>query len=220
MKLRYLIFPSIKAYIKRLVSSIVHHSSDIDSPYVSPKAVLGRNVKIAPLVKITKYAVIGDYTYVENNSEIASAIIGKYCSIGENCHIGVWQHPYSQIALSPIIYRKILKLNNKFYNDVPNKCQIGNDVWIGSNAVIMGGVTIGNGAIVGSGSVVTKDIPAYSIAVGVPARVLKYRFESENIKKLERLQWWNWSEDKIKEYKELFMFKSNWMDYVDKYLEE
>ncbi|RED57575.1 acetyltransferase-like isoleucine patch superfamily enzyme [Cohnella lupini] len=85
------------------------------------------------------------------------------------------------------------------------KSSIGHDVWIGTNVVILPGVKIGNGAIIGAGAVVTKDIPDYTVAVGVPARVIRYRFSSEEIEKLNRIQWWNWPEEQINEHAKLFM---------------
>lgn len=74
---------------------------------------------------------------------------------------------------------------------------IGNDVWIGYEATIMPGVKIGDGAIIASKSVVTKDIPAYSIVGGNPAKIIKFRFDKERIKELLEISWWNWSAEKI-----------------------
>lgn len=218
MKLQWLILPGMRFYVKRLIGTISHMKSDIDSPYVSSKAIIGKGVKIGPLVQVSKFASIGDYTYIEDQTEIASAQIGKYCSIGENCHIGIWEHPYNYIALSPIVYKKILHLGKNAYNDVPPPCVIGNDVWIGTNAIIFGGIKIGNGAIVGAGAIVTKDVPAYAIVVGNPARVLKYRFSSLEIQKLEKIQWWNWSEEKLKRNSQLFSHNNDWHYYCDDYL--
>ena len=75
---------------------------------------------------------------------------------------------------------------------------IGNDVWIGYEAVILSGVTIGDGAIIGARAVVTKDVPPYTIVGGVPARPIRKRFDDETIAKLAEIQWWNWPEEKIK----------------------
>jgi len=75
---------------------------------------------------------------------------------------------------------------------------IGNDVWIGYDAVIMGGVTIGDGAIIGTRAVVTKDVEPYSIVGGVPAKEIRKRFTPEIIKKLMEIQWWNWPIEKIR----------------------
>jgi acetyltransferase-like isoleucine patch superfamily enzyme len=80
-----------------------------------------------------------------------------------------------------------------------HKCVIGHDVWIGHAAIIMPGVNIGHGAIIGSGAVVTKDIPPYAIAVGVPAKVIKYRFDETTIAALMDIAWWNWDRATLEE---------------------
>ena len=82
-------------------------------------------------------------------------------------------------------------LKDKFY--------IGNDVWIGQNAVIYAGVTIGNGAIIGAHSVVRKNVPDYAVVTGNPARVIRMRFKKDQIEKLNKIAWWNWDEDTIKQ---------------------
>ncbi len=74
---------------------------------------------------------------------------------------------------------------------------VGNDVWIGQDVVIKGGVKIGDGAVIGARSVVTRDVPPYAVVAGVPAKVIKYRFEQEKIDFLEKLQWWNWTPEEI-----------------------
>ena len=76
---------------------------------------------------------------------------------------------------------------------------IEDDVWIGSNSVILSGVKIGRGAVIGAGSIVTKNVPKYAIVAGNPAKVIKMRFNDEEISKLEKLKWWEWSYDRIKE---------------------
>jgi acetyltransferase-like isoleucine patch superfamily enzyme len=74
---------------------------------------------------------------------------------------------------------------------------IGNDVFIGANVTIIDGVAIGDGAVIGAGAVVVKDIPPYAVAVGVPAKVIKYRFDHDIIDKLLKLQWWSWSDEEL-----------------------
>lgn len=76
---------------------------------------------------------------------------------------------------------------------------VGNDVWIGYEAVILSGVTIGDGAVIGARAVVTKDVPPYTIVGGVPAKPIKKRFSEENIKKLQSIRWWDWPKEKIAE---------------------
>jgi serine acetyltransferase len=80
---------------------------------------------------------------------------------------------------------------------------IGNDVWIGMDATILSGVTVGNGAVIAAGSIVNKNIPAYAIVAGNPAKVVKYRFDQETIDKLQEMQWWDWNPDKIGEATQL-----------------
>ena len=77
---------------------------------------------------------------------------------------------------------------------------IGNDVWIGMNAVIMRGVTVGDGAIVAANSVVTRDVPAFAVVGGVPAKVLRYRFTPEVIADLQEIRWWDWPSSKLKQF--------------------
>ena len=86
---------------------------------------------------------------------------------------------------------KLIKLN------MPRQVIIGHDVWIGRSVTIMGGVKIGNGAVVASNATVTKDVPPYSIVAGLSARVIKYRFEQEIIRKLQAIRWWNWKYEEI-----------------------
>lgn len=82
---------------------------------------------------------------------------------------------------------------------MPIKSVIGNDVWIGFEAVILSGVTIGDGAIIGTRAVVTKDVPPYTIVGGIPAKPIKKRFSEDVISKLLKIQWWNWPENRVKQ---------------------
>jgi acetyltransferase-like isoleucine patch superfamily enzyme len=81
---------------------------------------------------------------------------------------------------------------------------IGNDVFIGANVTVLDGIIIGNGAVVGAGAIVTKNIPPYAIAVGVPAKVIRYRFEKDLITKLQKIEWWNFNEEKLQNVEKYF----------------
>lgn len=145
-----------------------------------------------PIINFSR-ATIGKGSYVARNTCISDTNIGKYCSIGPNLLCGWGIHPLNGISTAPCFY-STRKQNGMTYSSTDKieerkTITIGNDVFIGMNVTILDGVTIGNGAVIGAGAVVTKDIPPYAIAVGVPAKVVKYRFSTEIIEKLEQIQW-------------------------------
>lgn len=129
-------------------------------------------------VKIGENSYLNAYASVEKNT-----VIGRYCSIGEGCLLGAGEHPTQFLSTSPRVYG-----NN--YNNIIKQTRIGNDVWIGAKAIVKCGITIGNGAIIGAGAVITKDVPPYAIVGGVPARLIRYRFDKETIEKLQQTEWW------------------------------
>lgn len=151
---------------------------------------------------------IADYTYIADNAQLSKVEIGKFCSIGPNLKAGHGIHPINGISTSPIFYsinnalEKTLTKENKINERKP--IIIGNDVWIGMNATILDGVNIGNGAIVAAGAVVTKDVPAYAIVGGIPAKVIKYRFDEEKIQKLNEIKWWDFSMDNLTDVEKYF----------------
>lgn len=148
--------------------------------------ILFRNT-IFPNTIIGQHSYLGEYTKIDRN-----VIIGKYCSIANNVLIGATIHPQDWLSTSPFQYDNWLLPNVKKYPwKIGLNTTIGNDVWIGANVVIQSGVSIGDGAIIGSGAIVTKNVPPYSIVVGVPAKIIKYRFSDEIIETLLDLKWWN-----------------------------
>lgn len=150
---------------------------------------------------------IGEYSYVAKNSNITNCTIGRFCSIGPNFCCGLGIHPTNGISTSPMFY-STSKVNGaslvkQTAVEESKHTTIGNDVFIGANVTILDGITIGDGAVIGAGAVVSKDIPPYAIAVGVPAKVIKYRFDEQTIQKLQEKEWWNGSEEEIKKVGEL-----------------
>lgn len=140
------------------------------------------------------------YHYPINDDKLQ---IGKFCSIacGAKFLFNSANHTLSSLSTYPFpLFFEEWGLEKK---DVTNAWDnkgdivIGNDVWIGYEAVVLAGVTIGDGAIIGTRAVVTKDVPPYTIVGGVPAKLIKRRFPEETISALLEIQWWNWSEERI-----------------------
>ena len=149
---------------------------------------------------------IGDYTYGEPKiifpNKNAVLKIGKFCSIAKNVTIFLGgNHRVDWVSTYPFfeIFKDIPK--NKIIEGHPSTkgdVVIGNDVWIARNVTILSGVKIGNGAVIAAGSIITKDIGNYEIWAGNPAKMIRKRFDSETIEHLEKLKWWDWDIDKIK----------------------
>ncbi|MCI1960152.1 MAG: CatB-related O-acetyltransferase [Clostridia bacterium] len=143
------------------------------------------------------------YHYPINNDRL---IIGKFCSIACGAKFIFTSANHTLKSLStypfPIFFEEwdLDKKNVKSAWDNKGDIVIGNDVWIGYEAVILSGIHIGDGAIIGARAVVTKDVPPYTVVGGIPAREIKKRFNKETINKLEQIQWWNWSFDKIQKF--------------------
>ena len=144
---------------------------------------------------------MGYGSYVANDSVLTGVHCGRYCSLGPNIYTPTGIHPTERFAsTSPLFFSIAVQLGRSFvsrqkfeefrFADGEHLRVIGNDVWLGGNVVILEGVTIGDGAVVGAGGVVTKDLPPYSISVGVPAKVIGYRFDSQTIEKLLATKWW------------------------------
>lgn len=146
----------------------------------------------------------GDGTYgvdgILRRGEQNSIRIGKYCSIAEGVVMDSgFNHNYRCVSTYP--FKPIMGVGNDFYSEVKD-IVIGNDVWIGEGALIFAGTTISNGAVIGARAIITKDVRPYAVVVG-NNREIKCRFDYFQIKELEKIAWWDWSEDKIKENADL-----------------
>jgi acetyltransferase-like isoleucine patch superfamily enzyme len=147
---------------------------------------------------------IGDHTYgkprVISWAEGTLLRIGKYCSISTHVIIFLGsEHRTDWVSTYPFPFLWKEARSIKGHPFSKGDVTIGNDVTIGYDVTILSGVSVGDGAVIGTGSVVTKDIPPYAIAAGNPARVLRYRFDEETIRKLLQIKWWDWSDEKVRE---------------------
>lgn len=206
-------------------TAILYQHCSIKDSIIDKKVIVGENSRITysrlgKYVRIDRYNLIyhshiGHYTYTGPFDMVFMAKIGNFSSISYGVTIGPPEHDHQKITTHPFLYdskydifseHEVLE-NKKF----SKKTEIGSDVWIGCNVTILRGCKIGHGAVIGANSLVNKDIPPFSIAVGSPAKIIKYRFDELTINRLLELSWWEWNIDKIKQNKKMFLenFKQN-----------
>ncbi len=193
--LKYLFYPKVS------LGAIIDNRS-----ILSKKARINRHTHIID-------SSIGDYSYVGMNSWVCVTDVGKFCSIASNVNIGLGNHTMNFLSTSPIFTERKNATGFSWIGETIappfKRTTIGNDVWIGYGAMVIGGVTIGDGAVIGAGSIVTKDIPPFSIAVGTPAKIIKYRFSEETILSILQNPWWNKEDDYLKSHIENFQRSIN-----------
>jgi phosphonate metabolism protein (transferase hexapeptide repeat family) len=167
-------------------------------------STIGRYTEIAERCKVSE-AEIGDYSYMMQDCEVWAARIGKFVNMASHVRLNATNHPTWRATLHHFTYRA-----NDYWPDAKreetffdwrreNAVSIGHDVWIGHGATVLPGVTVGNGAVIGAGAVVSKDVAAYTIVGGVPARLIRERFDAAIGVRLDRLAWWDWSHDRLRD---------------------
>ena len=146
---------------------------------------------------------LGDWSYLAGDNEVIYTSIGRFCSIARGVRINPGNHPMQRVTQHHLTYRRsrygLGADDEAFFTWRRDAgCRIGHDVWIGHNAAIMPGVNVGIGAVIGTGAIVTRDVAPYAIAVGVPARVIRHRFDPPTVEGLLASRWWDWDEDRIR----------------------
>ncbi|MDD3320923.1 MAG: CatB-related O-acetyltransferase [Paludibacter sp.] len=179
----------------------------------------GKNVNFSPTYRLRNVEV-GNETYIGENSIVSNTTIGKYCSIGPNFLCGWGIHPTNGLSTAPMFYSTKTQVGFSYSKEDKieerKEIIIGNDVFVGANVTILDGVTIGDGAVIGAGAVVSKDIPPYAIAVGSPIKVIKYRFNEDQIEALLRIKWWNFPEDQLQDVECMFFDIDDFIKKYDK----
>lgn len=190
---------------------------------------IGLNSRFEGCNKIGKDSIFSGYmgfgTYISHHS-IIYGHIGKFTSIATNCNTLIGRHPITipYVSTSPMFY-SLLKQNGTTFtktqlyieNNLADKINnypivIGNDCWIGFGVSIVEGVKIGDGAVIQAQSLVTKDVPAYAIMGGIPAKIIKYRYDESTISALMKIQWWNKDIKWIKDHSSFFCDMKKFLD--------
>lgn len=211
------IIRKLKFYIDNLndieVSELssIHHTVTLKGTKIRGEVYIGECSKLIKGVDIMAKSplYIGRYTSINGpNFDLRSMVnkvqIGSFCSIGRGTIIQEFNHKIYR-ASSYFVSQNLLADDTNLDIFSKGSITIGNDVWIGAQCVILGGVKIGDGAVIGANSVVSNDIPPYAIAVGTPAKVVKYRFSPDIIQIMLKLKWWDWDIKKIQNNASFFI---------------
>jgi phosphonate metabolism protein (transferase hexapeptide repeat family) len=177
-------------------------------PVVDPTAKLGETrlgayCEVGARTMLLDVAM-GDYSYVVNDAQITYTTIGKFCSIAAMTRINPGNHPMHRATQAHFTYRASAYFPGErdeaefFEWRKSHRVHIGHDVWIGHGAIVLPGRSIGTGAVIAAGAVVTKDVPAYTIVGGNPARPIRRRFPEAIADRLARLAWWDWDHETLR----------------------
>lgn len=202
----------IRLYLrKRKIKKKFGKGNRLFTTTIHPSAKLGKDIYLAEDVDVRMDVTIGDHSYCSTGTVLFNGTtLGRFCSIGYHVQIGCPEHPLEFLSTSPSVYRKSRAARHVDWpkDDILTPATIGNDVWIGSSAVVLQGVRIGNGAVVAAGAVVTKDVPDFAVVGGVPAKLIRKRFQPELESKIAESKWWEREISEIEEFSDT-IYQSN-----------
>ncbi len=204
---RNLVYPFVRLIIELKTKSIMRPKSYLHGgSKLEGRNYIGRST-------ILNHTTVGFGSIIHDNGDFSNARIGRYNSIGPNVATILGRHPldkhvsthtalFDASAPHGFTYTDETTYNAVTYLDEEAGVQviIGNDIWMGNDVRILSGVTIGDGAVIGTGAIVTKDVEPYGIYAGVPAKLIRKRFDDETIASLLKIKWWDQGEDWIREH--------------------
>jgi acetyltransferase-like isoleucine patch superfamily enzyme len=218
---------SIKKYLKLLFFKMKYASKRVS---LASSCAIGTSSRFEGLNVVgdrTRFdGVLGYGSYVDADCAI-SARVGRYCSVAGGVRVIISTHPLENFVSTHPVFYSMLRQNGTtyapsqligeaLYADEQEKhgVIIGNDVWIGYGVTLIGGITVGDGAVILANATVTKDVPPYAIVGGLPAKVLRTRFDEETIQFLLEAKWWDKPEGWLRQNADLFsdieIFKRDW----------
>jgi acetyltransferase-like isoleucine patch superfamily enzyme len=197
---------SICVHLKAEEACSVGRDSEVIHTNLGKHVSLGKNV-------VLHSSQVGNHSYLAQDVLGFHVTIGRFCSIGPRVIFGHGDHPTDRMSSSPEFYSPSSATGHSFVTthgfEEFAPIHLGHDVWLGAQVYVKQGVKIGHGAIVAAGSVVTKDVAPYAIVGGVPAKLIKMRFNEIEIAHLLKLKWWDWDDDVLKENRSIFSAKFN-----------
>lgn len=186
---------------RRRLAAVLPHFWASPWSYATPDCVFAGYNRLYQRAMLRNVS-LGRMSYVAEGSRIGFADIGAFSSIGPNVLLGgLGRHPVDKLSTHPAFYSTRLQAGASFVQadleeELP-RVDVGSDVWIGAGSIVLDGLSIGHGAIVAAGAVVAKDVPPYAIIGGVPARLIRYRFEEKTVEALLEWRWWNLDMEKL-----------------------
>ncbi len=158
---------------------------------------------------------LGYGSYIGSHASVTGKV-GKYCSVGSGVQVVNGFHPIDAVSTHPAFFSLKKQCGMTYasqdsfaetkYAEPGYSVVLGNDVWIGQNAMLLAGIHIGDGAVIAAGAVVTKDVPAYTVVGGVPAKKIRDRFDADIAAAMQEIAWWNWPEEQL---------RANALDFAD-----